>query len=210
MSSAGDVPYENAGVTNVEEALDKLLHTPTTVSFTYSAPPIQQKGVILKSYQIRWEFSKAVQSISMNEVALAITARSYTEEDDISADKTYKFVYSDGIESYNKDIPIRFYNGIYYGVSTSIDYNADLINSLTKKLQTSNRIDFTVNAGAGQYIYYACPTSYGQPIFTINGLDVIYDKMIEFNFTNSNGHVEKYAIYRSTYAGLGALNISSR
>lgn len=210
VSSANDVPYTNGGVTSVAEALDKLLHTPTTVSFTYSAPAVQQKGVVLKSWQFRWEFSKEVKSISINGTNLAPTTRAYTESADISANKNYTFVYSDGVDTYTKTVSVKFLNGIYYGTSASTDYNTDLINSLTKKLQENNKIDFSVNAGDGQYIYYACPVSYGQPVFIINGLEVVYNKMIDFDFINSNGYSERYAIYRSTYPGLGLTKITSK
>lgn len=210
VSSANDVPYTNNGVNSVAEALDKLLHTPTTVTFSYSAPIVQQKGVVLRSWQLRWEFSKEVKSISINGTNLAPTTRAYTESVDLSANKTYTFVYSDGVETYTKTVTVKFLNGIYYGVSASTDYNTDLINSLTRKLQENNKIDFSVNAGDGQYIYYACPVSYGQPVFIINGLEVVYDKMIDFDYINTDGYSERYAIYRSTYPGLGLTKITSK
>lgn len=214
VSSAGDVPYTNdsvPGANSVAEALDKLLHTETSVSFTYSTSTTQQKGAVLQSFQIRWEYSKSeISSQSIDGVNIAKSLRAYTESEDISSNRTYKFMYDDGIETYTKNISIRFLNGIYYGTSSSTAYNAQLINSLTRRLQDTNKGEFTVNAKAGEYIYYACPVSYGTPTFTINGLDVLYNNMIEFDYVNSDGYTERYAIYRSTYSGLGTTKITSR
>lgn len=105
---------------------------------------------------------------------------------------------------------IQFLNGKYYGVSTvnSADgVNDAFIKGLTKTLTTGRTGSFTVNAAAGQYIYFAIPASFGTPAFFVGGFEGGFDKIKTFNFTNASGHAENYNVYKTTNAGLGQTTV---
>lgn len=109
-----------------------------------------------------------------------------------------------------KGATIQFLNGKYYGASTvnSADEVDDaFIKGLTKALVTSRAGSFTVNATAGQYIYFAIPSSFGTPAFFVGGFEGGFNKIKTFSFTNTSGHAENYDVYKTTNAGLGQTTV---
>jgi len=109
---------------------------------------------------------------------------------------------------YLKPRTVKFYNGIYYGKSSSATYDSTLINSLTKTLSDSKARTITVNAGTGEYIYYCLPKRLGVPSFNVGGFDGGFSKVATVNFTNSDSYAEKYDIYKSDNANLGNTNVT--
>ena len=98
-----------------------------------------------------------------------------------------------------KLLQYNFLNGKYYGVSTvntDGEINDAFIKGLTKQLTTGRTGSFTVNATAGQYIYFAIPSSFGVPVFNVGGFDGGFNKIKTFNFTNASGHAENYDVYK--------------
>ena len=93
---------------------------------------------------------------------------------------------------------------IFVDVAASdAEINSELILSFQKGLQGGRAKTFTVNAGAGQHIFYALPTSYGACSFNVGGFDGGFSKVSTFEFTNAQGHAENYDVYKSTNANLG-------
>jgi hypothetical protein len=72
-------------------------------------------------------------------------------------------------------------------------------------LQNSKTYTFSINAGSGEYVYYAYPSRLGTATFTVggfaNGFSTIPSTL---SVTNSNGYSENYYIYRSSNANLGS------
>lgn len=105
-----------------------------------------------------------------------------------------------------KTVSLKFYNGIYYGKSNNTDYDAQLINSLTKVLSDSKNRTITVDASDGEYIYYCVPTRLGECNFDVGG----FDKVATIDYINSDNYTEQYDIYKSNNAGLGNTTITIR
>ena len=103
-----------------------------------------------------------------------------------------------------KKSSIAFYNGIYYGTA-SIPSNIDstFIRNLNKSLQKDHVKTFTVNSSDDQYVWYALPARYTDPVFNVGGFDGGFTKVDEINFENSNGYTELYKVYRSDNNNLG-------
>jgi hypothetical protein len=99
---------------------------------------------------------------------------------------------------------------IYFGVaSTPGSYNAAFIASLGNSfLSLSRATIFTVNAGTGQYIYYAYRTGYGAATFYVDGWNGGFALAAIVSVTNSNGFTENYNIYQSDYSGEGLTTVS--
>ena len=99
-------------------------------------------------------------------------------------------------------------NGVYYGVCRADEeWTSEAIRSLTRKLQNSNSITFTVEAGEGQHIVFALPPRYGIPNFNVGGFDGGFTKVTTFSFTNASGYTENYAVWLSDNAGLGKTTV---
>jgi hypothetical protein len=127
----------------------------------------------------------------------------------LSENKTFSLVVTDERGATDSETTsITFLNGVYYGVLESgatIDNAA--IQALTKKLQASRGITFTVDAGATQQIIYAIPTWYGTPNFNVGGFDGGFSKVKTFAFTNGSGYTESYDVWLSENVGLGSTTV---
>lgn len=113
----------------------------------------------------------------------------------------------------SKQSTIYFLNGKYYGVSNITDISkmdATFVKGLTKNLVSGRTGSWTVTANAGQYIYFAIPTSFGTPVFYVGGFEGGFSKVKTFDFTNASGATASYDIYKSTNAGLGATTVEVR
>ena len=75
------------------------------------------------------------------------------------------------------------------------------------ELQTSRETTIDVTAGAGQYIYYAVPTSYGDCTFTSGGFTGGFTKVATVSYTNIYNVTTNYDIWKSDYAGLGTTSV---
>lgn len=77
---------------------------------------------------------------------------------------------------------------------------------LENPLAASQEGDFTVTAGANQYIYFCYPDSFGDPTFFSGGLPGGFEadpNTPTLNITNANGVTLLYRVYRSENTGLG-------
>ena len=190
---------------DIENKMDEISNPFNINSFTVS-PSTAQKGSTV-SVSVKWTYNKDINSQMLNNTALDVTLRETTFSG-VKADATYTLnATSTNNISKAKSGTVKFYNGIYYGKSSSTTYDSTLINSLTKVLSDSKARTITVNVGTGEYIYYCLPTRLGTPNFNVGGFDGGFDKVKTVSFTNSDGYTENYDIYKSNNANLGNTTI---
>lgn len=80
--------------------------------------------------------------------------------------------------------------------------------SSTSEFATSRvKSTFTVSL-SGQFFYYVIPSSFGTPSFVINGLSNTDFSSQTFSFTNSEGYVESFVIWRTNNLLTGNFNFS--
>lgn len=103
-----------------------------------------------------------------------------------------------------KQVSITFQPKAYWGKSNKPTLeNADIL-ALEGSALTSNKArTFTVNAGAGEKIVYAIPSSFGTPTFNVGGFDGGFKKVQTLEFTNASGYAQNYDVWMSVNAGLG-------
>ena len=207
-TKAEDIAYINGDIKTVKEALDKLLYSNLAISLTSTSNSTQEKGITLNSIVLNWNYSKNVVSQTLDGVTLDVLDRTYTEGTSISTNKTYTLSANDGTKATAKSISFSFINGIYYGVSSSTTYDSSLILSLTKKLQTNNTIEITVDCLSDNYIYYASPVAYGEPTFEVGGFTGGFTLADTFIFTNVNGYSESYQLWQSDSTSLGDTTVT--
>ena len=190
---------------DIETKMDEISNPFNINSFTVS-PSIAQKGSTI-NVTVKWSYNKDINSQALNNATLDTTLREKTFSS-VNADATYTLnATSTNNISKVKSGTVKFYNGIYYGKSSSTTYDSTLINSLTKVLSDSKARTITVNAGTGEYIYYCLPTRLGNTNFNVGGFDGGFDKVETVSFTNSDGYTENYDIYKSNNANLGNTTI---
>ena len=199
-----------AKLNNIEQALlehaqklDELLYKAITITSFNISKTLAEIGELVSNLKLTWSYSKepTVQKLDGN--ILDNSIRDHIITSNITSNKTFKLEVSDGKTTVSRNAAINFYNGRYHGVSNSENYDSDFILSLNKTLTNSRACSFTVDCGQGQYIFFAIPTRFGTPTFTVGGFTGGFTKVATVDFTNASGYTEPYNIYKSDYSNLG-------
>ena len=218
INDAADVKYYNGDITNVKQALDKILYTaPSITIFNASpAPGTYEIGTVLGPISFTWETNKALSSQTLSEIpSLQPTDRSAIYDDTFKENKTFTLrIVEDaslGTGSASRSVSYTFQHRRYWGAMAEPDvYDSGLVAKLSnKEFATNNsKSAFTVTASADQYIYYCHPSSWGPPTFNVGGFDGGFRHIAQVSFTNTSGHTEQYTIWRSDNKGLGKQTIT--
>ncbi len=118
---------------------------------------------------------------------------------------TYTLTGGDGIGTDNAIVTITWGQKNFWGVSSSPANTEAFIEGLaTSALDTNAGSSFSVNASGANKIYFAHPTRYGTPTFTVGGFAggfVLRSSTI--SVTNAQGFTESYSLWESVTSGLG-------
>lgn len=148
------------------------------------------------------------QSINQGIGSLAIGLRTKTDNTAYTTNRTYTLTVTDGTNSPTKNTSVVFMNKLYYGVSANATLTDPQIIALSSELTTSFLVTAKTLHPAGQYLYFAFPTSFGVPNFIVNGLLNTAWTLVTRAFTNASGHTESYDIYRSNNLLTGTYIVS--
>lgn len=206
---------ENTANTNtarqdINELKSKVwdIQNPFDISSISISPNISQMGSTV-SPKLTWNYTHStVKSQTINNEAIENTLRTKTFTG-VTTTTTYTLAGTSNSDvKKSKSATITFANGVYYGKSTTSTYDSTLISGLTKQLSNSKDRTITVNAGAGEYIFYCIPSRLGACSFNVGGFDGGFSKVATVNFTNSDNYQENYDIYKSDNANLGNTNVT--
>lgn len=202
-TSAEGIAY---GDGTVKDALDDLLYTAIQItSFTNSVNTVEM-GSTVNTVVLNWNYNKTPKTLTLDGSQLDVSLKTKTiESAGIKQNKVYTIKATDerGASS-QKNTNVTFLNGVYHGTAASPSLiDSAFILKLTKTLQGAKGKTFTVNATAGQSIFYAIPTRYGTPAFKVGGFDGGFTKAATIQFTNASGYAESYDVWKSDNTGLG-------
>lgn len=206
--SADQVSYLNSGypsITKVQEALDKLLFVPMTVSM--SGGGNYELGTVLDSVTLSWSISKTIQSqllTGAGAVQPALADRSAICVGPYSSNTSWTLTVTsaDGTEVKTASSAVAFYSRRYWGASASENASDVDIQGLSSELSNS-RLQTRTMDGQGKYLWFAWPVGFGAPTFIVNGLqNSAWEETIR-SFTNTLGYSTSYRLYRSTYLQYG-------
>ena len=189
------------------EQLDSIMN-PFNMNLSVS-PNVAELGSILSNVRLNWNYNKEIVSQTLNGKVIDKDVRTMIDDSIVNANKTYTLVATlNNGEQKNKSTQLSFMNGVYYGVSNRSEYNSAFILSFTKVLTNSRGRTITVDANTDEYIYYCLPTRLGDCTFSVGGFVGGFAKVDTIDFTNQNGYVEKYSIWRSDNKGLGRTQVN--
>lgn len=211
--NAEQLNHMEAGIKENSDNIDKLSkdiadlkYIPIDITNLSNNAGTVEMGTVVNTVNLTWTLNKEPESQKLDGTAVDVSARSKMLEDlAIGTNKTFSLEVTDerGAKD-NASTSISFVNGVYYGVCRADDEcTSEAILALTRKLQSSRGITFTVNAGAEQHIVFAMPSRYGTPTFNVGGFDGGFSKVTTFNFTNASGYTESYDVWVSDNSGLG-------
>lgn len=214
-NNAEDIEYINGDVSNVKEALDKLLYTPPSIT-SFSASPQAGNydiGRVLGPITFSWTFNKAVTSQTITDIGdIPLSDRSAQYNSTISTNKTFTITASDGKQSVTRSLSYNFMHRAYWGASTApTSYAGAFIsnNLSSNQLTTSYARTINITTGPGQYMYYCYPTSWRNQNITFNvgGFDGGFQLIGTVEFDNGYNNVTTYDIWRSDYPNLGTQSV---
>ena len=184
------------------------IQNPFDISSISVAPNISQMGSTV-SPKLTWNYTHStIKAQTINNEAIEGTLRTKTFTG-VTTTTTYTLAATSNSDvKKSKSATITFANGVYYGKSTTSTYDSALISGLTKQLSNSKGRTITVNAGAGEYIFYCIPSRLGACSFNVGGFDGGFSKVATIEFTNSDSYAENYDIYKSDNANLGNTNVT--
>lgn len=97
----------------------------------------------------------------------------------------------------------------FWGISISpADTEAFIEGLASSALDTDAARSFTVNATSTNKIYFAHPTRYGTPTFSVGGFAGGFTlRSSSISVTNAQGYTENYSLWESDVAGLGSTTV---
>ena len=220
-STAEKVSYENdvyfTDVTNLKQAVDKILakiyyEEPKITSFTMTpSTDVYEIGTVIPANTIEfsWAVNKEIKSQALTDCTIAADDRSATYGAELTNTKTFVLTISDGsgnpggVATASKKI--SFLNKGYWGSAAIPDeYNSEFILGLANnKFISSNKGDYNFNVGAGEYGYFAVPSTMKFTTIWVNGFQADVEEVATVSFTNVSGYTSTYTILKTSQSALG-------
>lgn len=211
--TADDIPYGGYGFSTVGEALNSMLYVEMKINSFTNNVNTKEMGASVSNVVLNWTTNKVPTKLLLDgeEIDPTLTGKTLTNLN-ITTNKTWSLV---AIDEKGKSAmvatSVTFYNGVYYGVGNVgvSGVNSSFILGLSKPTLTGSHISkFTATPSDGQYIYYAFPSRFKVPTFTVGGFEGGLELLTAVDFTNASGYTESYKVYRSTNAGLGSTTVN--
>lgn len=146
---------EDESITNVKEALDKLLYVePKILFFTLKQAGTYERGTILNILNFSWNYNKKlIKSQKINDIVIPTSIRTFISTNKVSENSSYILEASDGTNTVSILTSIKFVDYIYYGVLKEGS------NHITKGKFNPSIGGLTVTANANEYIWIFIPNS---------------------------------------------------
>lgn len=125
---------------------------------------------------------------------------------------TFTITATRGSETPTRTATVSFGNRRFWGISTTASsYTEAIVEGLSNTELTTTRVktSFTATATSGNYVIYATPSLLGTATFVDNTTGFAFSMTApeSVTVTNASGYSETYYVYRSTYSGLGAVDV---
>lgn len=201
----------------IVDELSDLKYVEIAINSFTATPSTAEKGSTVQSVQFAYALNKIPTTLKFGDESLD-PVKSGTKTlsgQTLTGNTTWKLEASDSgsatsdPKTVTKNVTLSFLNKAYWGVGTiPATLNSAFVLGLANSTLTSAKArTFTLNAGEGQYIWYAVPSSMGDVSFKVGGFDGGFEAAEKISFTNASGYTEEYNVYRSTNASLGQTTV---
>ena len=195
------IPTIESAIETIQLSIADLQHVPIAVSTFSCTPATAEKGSTV-NVALAWTTNKTPTTLKLDGADVTGTSKSITN---VATDQSYSLVATDAKgNSSTKTATLTFLNQVYYGAAE----NSNSITSLTKVLSGSKAREITVDAGSGEYIYYAYPKRLGVATFSVGGFAGGFETAETKPLTNASGFTEDYYVYRSGRSNLGNTTVT--
>lgn len=199
-----------------KQKIDDLAYTKIAINTLTATNSSNEIGATVTASDVAWTLNKEpkTQKIKFGSEAeevldKALRKKTYTGKT-IKTNTNIVLTVTDERDAVvSRTVTITFQPKVYWGKSNKAQLeNADILALEGSALASGRGRTFTVNAGAGEKIAYAFPTSFGTPTFNVGGFDGGFKKMNTLEFTNASGHTQSYDVWISVNAGLGSTTVT--
>lgn len=204
--AAADAAAVGEMLVSLDARLDNLINEISMISKFVSSISLAEKGSTVNAIEFSWRYNKIPIRQYLNDIEIDVDLIQYTLTDlNLTENAEFTLTVIDEQEtSISRTLPLEFVNGVYFGLTTGgTSFNNATILGLSRKLQKTREISFSVEAKANQYITFALPTAYGEPTFSVGGFEGGFNQVSTFQFTNASGYTESYNVWVSDNANLG-------
>lgn len=201
--AANTVTYGNSGKT-VAQVLDELTYVGMNISALTASPTTIEQGASV-SVVLNWTVSGNVTGQSVNGQNVVASARTVTFNN-ISTSTTFTLFTFDtnapgGTASVSRAVSVTVLPRRFWGVSDNATLtSAEIIALSGSELNAGKAKTVTISGGAspGKYIYYAYPSSLGDPTtYKLYGFNDSYVKTL-VTVTTTAGATLQYTVLRTT------------
>lgn len=204
---------DETGLEALEARVADLEYEPMAISAFGATPSQAEQGSTVSSVSLNYTMNKIPEAASLDGLPQEITEPTGTIQQTgaITANRTWTLIAQDERGAVaTKTATLAFLWKAYFGAAAAPEaINSAFLLSLANDVLTASRArTFTVNAGAGQYIWYAVPSIFGACSFKVGGFDGGFSKVSTFSHTNASGGVTNYDVYRSDNAALGNTTVT--
>lgn len=202
------------------DALAAEVHyVPLTIDAFAVAPSSVEMGTTVTELHFYYALSKGPDSLWIDSMSVTPQAAGIYVKSGLSVneDRTYemKAVDDEHPEGITKTAKISFHNRICWGAAAipgtvNSEFllglaNTELSEDKERTINANGAVE--VNAGSGQYIWYAVPKRLGICEFFVGGFNGGFEPAQTVSVTNASEYTEDYYVYRSTNPGLGSPEI---
>lgn len=196
----------------IEKDIANLKYVTIAINSFSNSVGTVEIGSIVTEVKLSWTLNKIPESVTLDGTAQTIGSSGSVTQTGLSikSNKSWSLKATDERDAVaTKTTSVTFLNGVYYGVSEEPGtLDSAFVLGLKKTLRSNKLPSFSVNAGAGQYIYYCLPTRFGTCTFTVGGFTGGFSLIDTIAFTNASGYKENYYVYRSDNASLGSTSVT--
>jgi len=198
--------YDN--LLSIDNRLNELEYEPVEILAFEADPAAYEMGTVVDFATFKYKLNKKAtltKSITINGEEVSPYEANPSLFVNISTDTLFTLSVTDLKDAVDTaEVTIHFYNSLYYGRSSvPAEYDSQFLLGLTSEPVDSRANTIAVEAGAGEYIYYAIPSRLGDATF-----DVAFSKVDTISHTNASGYTEPYDIYKSDSAALGDIVVT--
>jgi len=218
-SDLGDKNTKVVGINGItvthsnDSAYVGLYQPPNIVTFT-NTEALHYAGQTVTSVTTNWTLDGSpITSQTHTDYTAALSDRTHAFTGlSLTSDKTYTLSVTDGISTDVASTYVRFYIASFFGTSTVAAPTEAIVeagNTVWELQSAANRaLPNTSITGAGNYIYYAYPGSWGNVQIVVNGFNSTWIKTT-VSITNSYGNTQNYYVYTSPTPIVGTITLSA-
>jgi hypothetical protein len=201
------VSVTNVGFANQQQVNDQLLYVPLQAGISHNHG-VQLLGSTLASVLLAWAYNKAITAQTVAGASRAVALRSLTlPSANLTSTTSYGLSATDGRGTANASTTVFFSNDRFWFVGPP-GLTAPPAGAASDRPAGETRaIQFTLNAGVGEKLYYMRAARLGAGTYTVGGFVGGFAETTA-NYTNAAGFAEPFIIGESANTSLGLTTVT--